>query len=1131
LRARDARRACAAHPVAMARSVLAIVSVLLLSASTGSADTPRRGVPVAVELSSRVKPRASTAAAVARAPLTADRVLASEVLTSPVRAEQERILVELIARTPDADVADKTDLLFRLGELHAKQQRVFRLQSVDAELRGDPKTAAVAAGKAKHHLLGAVKAYKALTGNPSFHTFAKMDLALFLYAYTLQNARYLTEARAVYDQLLRNYPASKYVPEAHLAFAEHYFEANKLADAAARYKRVLEFPTASVYWYAMYKLGWIQLNQRKPQDALETFLRVVQGIANDTKQTLLHKHARLDFVRAYAEVGKTDKALVAFRRVSRDGALEMLERLAALYVAQGKSDRAIYTLRELMKTSSTSASVCDWQYEIAHATLSLSGATSSDRVREIEDLVRLYQAVGARLPAERARDCRDNAAAMAGELARAYHSEWAKTRSRDLLDAASRLYASYLGAFADADDFTRTRYFHAELLWSRAEQERDPRRRVVAWEQAADAFTAVVKGGNLERAILDDAAYAVVRAWIYARESDPRPVVEASPASDKIPVPRELPEREQKMLAAFDLYLTHTKAPPVDDLVRMKLLKANVLRRHDHLAVAVPLLREIVDRHSGHDAAEDAAMLLLDSLVRLADETALVAELDRLRARTAWLASRPALREHVNKLKRVWLRIAAERIERRARASRDHAALVRCGQAYVDIYNSDPDAKDNDEILYNAGVCFEDGRSIDAAIRMYQLLERFYPGSKLTARALVRLGKAYADIAFYDAAARTLERYAKNYGGEADSFQALSDAVFYAKGTGDDVRAIENTRYFVRTFGAKQPSAAANAAFSLASIYEKQGDREALMRHLRHYLRDHGDKGGSAKLVVAHARLAQMLLDQSCPVAESDGACVKIRRERAVVSRKRARGTKQCGPESAIEQTVVTRDPRLVREAVRHAALAINGHASVANGDPDAAIARHFLAQARLVEATLDYERYLAIQFPANLDFDPKQPAIARQSLARFESWLARKDTAARKAAQQLAAVLAVKDPASSVAAAARLGQVSHSFADALMTAEIPTNVRTGPYADDKIEAYCDVLTEHGEPLAARALEAYGTCLAKSTELGWFSEWSMLCERELGQLRPDAFPTAAERRSPADRVAAVTASEPPPAVD
>jgi hypothetical protein len=97
--------------------------------------------------------------------------------------------------------------------------------------------------------------------------------------------------------------------------------------------------------------------------------------------------------------------------------------------------------------------------------------------------------------------------------------------------------------------------------------------------------------------------------------------------------------------------------------------------------------------------------------------------------------------------------------------------------------------------------------------------------------------------------------------------------------------------------------------------------------------------------------------------------------------------------------------------------------------------------------------------------------------------------------------------------------------------AAIPKDVRTGPYADDKIEAYCDVLTERAEPLAARSLEAYGTCLAKSTELGWFSEWSMLCECELGQLRPDAFPTAAERRSPPDRVAALTASEPPPALD
>ena len=58
----------------------------------------------------------------------------------------------------------------------------------------------------------------------------------------------------------------------------------QLADAEARYKMVLKFPKSSAYWYAMYKMGWIHLNQQRFQEALETFFQVAQATKNDKKQ-------------------------------------------------------------------------------------------------------------------------------------------------------------------------------------------------------------------------------------------------------------------------------------------------------------------------------------------------------------------------------------------------------------------------------------------------------------------------------------------------------------------------------------------------------------------------------------------------------------------------------------------------------------------------------------------------------------------------------------------------------------------------------------------------------------------------------------------------------------------------------
>jgi hypothetical protein len=123
---------------------------------------------------------------------------------------------------------------------------------------------------------------------------------------------------------------------------------------------------------------------------------------------------------------------------------------------------------------------------------------------------------------------------------------------------------------------------------------------------------------------------------------------------------------------------------------------------------------------------------------------------------------------------------------------------------------------------------------------------------------------------------------------------------------------------------------------------------------------------------------------------------------------------------------------------------------------------------------------------------------------------------------------LTIKDAANSITAAARLGQISQDFSDMLFTAEIPNDVRTGEFAEDKVEAYCDKMTEVAEPLEAASTKAFGVCLDKSTELGWFSDWSRLCEHELGQIKPDEYPGATELRGTPDQVAPLTDIEPAP---
>ncbi len=1145
----------------MNRLSLAICGLLLASSPAVAQKakyTRNSDVKVDVKLSDRVKPIATKAPDPknTQPTLSADDVLSIEGLVGNIRGEQEQILAELIQNTPDSEVEEKSDYYFRLGELYAKQQRYWRLKSVESSINADNAKSApqktklknesvAAANKAKDYLIKAVKTYKGLTDNEAFRNYPKMDMALFYYGYTLQGGKYMKEARAVYDKLLKNYPNSKYVPEAHLAFADYYFEAGQLADAESRYRMVLKFPKSSAYWYAMYKMGWIHLNLQRFQEALETFFQVAQATKNDKKQEILNRAAKKDFVRAYAEIGKADKAYAAFQRVDQKYSFDMLQILADLYLEQGKSDKAIYVYQELMKTAPTNKNVCLWQYNVSHAMLSMAGANNSDKVKEIENLVKLYGALKGKkvLPQSEAQECHDNAAAMSGELARAYHSESAKTKNPETLAYAEKLYKVYLEVFTDAEDYAQTQYFYAELIWSRAETEKNLRLQTEMWENAAVAFTDVVKGGKVDAKLMKEAAYAAVLGWKNALNVDPRIKQQADKVEDinkdfdKIPAPKPIPPREEKMLAAFDIYINYIKDPKDDELVGMKFLKANIYRRYNQFDKAIPLFMDILDHHRQHETAEYSANLLLDTYNRLGKYDEMLALVDKLDADKKFLEGKDDLNVTLGKIKAQSMRKKAEKIEKGAKESKDFTQYVACGQAYLDIYNRNPEATENDEVLYNALTCYQEGKSVGAAILMYQLLKQYYPKSKLMPRAIGRIGKAYGDIAFYDKASEKLEEYAKNYAGEKDAHDAMSDAVFFRKGIGDDAKAIENTNIYIAKFGKANPKEGADALFSLTSVYEKQGDADATIKHLRRYIREYPEnKGGVDRIVIAYAKIGQTLWTQSCPVKQVDGSCVKIVRERAISSKKQKRKKggndqpTQCGPESKIKLTVIPRDDRKMKEALaafQSATRAFEKAGGKTGGDEGGA--KYYYAQSKFAEADKDFEAYLALKFPANLNFDPDpaKKAIKEKSLKRFNEWIEQRTKVGGGATKKYEEILGIKDNATSIAAAARLAQISQNLSDALFSAEIPKDVRTGEFADEKVEAFCDQMTTVAEPLDLRALNGYSVCLTKSTELGWFSEWSKMCERELGQIKPEEFPTASELRGEPNLTAPVIDVEPP----
>lgn len=1142
----------------MSATIVALACVALIWPQLADAQRYKRSSlikKVDVKQTARTKKLEPKEKKEQRPELTADEFITVQGKVGHIRKQQVQ-QYEILINDTDPKDPELPDLLFRLAELHAQSQRYWRFRAMElygkidkAKTKGE-KSAAQGQQKkyfaaSKEELLNAVKAYKRISENANFRNYPRMDEALFYYAYTLQGAKYMKEARSVFHRLIKDYPNSKYIPEAYLAFADYYFAQNSLANAERFYDKVLKFPKSSVYNYAMYKKGWVYLNLDQPQDALETFFKVAQRTQNNKKEQTLNRASKKDFVRAYAEVGKPQLAYKAFQRVDNDYAFNMLQILGDIYMEQGKGPKAIYTFREMIGLQPKHKQVCEWQGNVVHAMLSIG--SEDQKVSEIENLVNLYVKYRDNkvLPETELDECAENAEAVSSEMAKLWHNEAIKTLNSDTLVYVERLYRLYLASFPKSAEYAEMQYYYAELKWSRAENEKNQRLATELWEEAAIAFTDVVKSGKLKGKLLKEAAYAAVLGWKNALAVDPRTKAPPPPSdevSDKLPPPQDIPEREQRMIEAFDIYINYIKDPKDDELVMMKFLKARIYWRYNQFDQAVPLFEDIVEKHLSHETGEYAVNLLLDTLNRGQRYDDMLKWVDILIAKKEFLEDKDDLAATLEKLKRQSLRKSAEQIEQKAKDTGDFAKYVECGEAYLKIYNRDPEGDNSDEVLYNAGVCFEEGKSIGAAITMYNLLSARYPDSKSTQKAIARLGNNYARVAWYDKAATKLEEYARRFGGEKDAFKALSDAVFYRKGIGHDDKAIKDTEFFIKQYGSKKVTEAASAMWSLTAIYEKQNDKDKVISHLRRYLKTYGKKGGVDRQVIAHAKIGMILWEQSCPVRGADSACVKVRRERSIVNRRRKRSKRaslptQCGPESKIKLSVVARDGRKVREAQKELKQAIRlfGKGSavkrVPSDDGDqgvrTALMVKYYAAAQFYLNEEEYENFLSVKFPTKLDFDPRNERKKKASEKKFLQWYKEKEKQSVKAIKDYKEIIEIKDAQYAISAAARIGQVSQNFSDALFTAEIPKDVRTGAYAEDKVDAYCDALTTQAEPLEKISVDAFGFCLGLSTKLNWFNEWSRLCEKELGQIRPQDYPTASEIRADPNNVAAVITTEKP----
>jgi hypothetical protein len=130
-----------------------------------------------------------------------------------------------------------------------------------------------------------------------------------------------------------------------------------------------------------------------------------------------------------------------------------------------------------------------------------------------------------------------------------------------------------------------------------------------------------------------------------------------------------------------------------------------------------------------------------------------------------------------------------------------------------------------------------------------------------------------------------------------------------------------------------------------------------------------------------------------------------------------------------------------------------------------------------------------SLEFPAGLSYDD---AHKTASLKKFNAFLQQLTTVGAASRAYYEKKMHEGDVVAKMAGAARMAQIFTRLASVLARAEIPLDVRSGDFAQDKIDAYCDRLVDVAEPIQALAEQAMTECAAKKklVSAGW---WDPVC--------------------------------------
>ncbi|NVJ28338.1 tetratricopeptide repeat protein [Myxococcus sp. AM011] len=890
-----------------------------------------------------------------------------------------------------------------------------------------------------------------------YPTYRLNDGAWYLLGYCLEEQEEVDQSFRTYEQLIARYPRSRFATEAWVRIGEYWFDNYKDPQALPRSAQAFEAAARDtlhpLYDKALYKLGWTYYRMDRFDEAVESFLtlvdfyeaqRVAKGEAEaggDLRDEALQYVA---ISLADETWGGLPRAQALFaKRGPKPYEADVYRRLGNVYFDQTNHPAAIAAYQRVLQKEPLAPDAPELQQRIALAYERDRLLTES--FTESERLASLYQP-GTAWYAKNQGD--PDALSRANTLvekslytsATFHHQQALVFKKEGKFDQASagfataaRAYGNYLERFPRSKSAGEMRFYYAECLYFSFQ-----------FAEAAKSYELVRDTGVSEKH-RDEAAHSAVLAWQQLLAQD----MQAGKAQDRKPLrsterpegsavkPVPLAPTEQKLVSASDKYVA--LLPRDAKAAGIAYKAAELYYAHDDFPEARKRFERIIQTWPRSEVARYATNLTVETFLIDKDWRSVEEVSARLASNTQVIDPSSDLHKQLVKFKLAGRFKLADQLL--AEGKHEEAA-----RKYIQLVDEEPRHEFADKALNNAAVAHENTRRFDSAMKLYERIYREYPSSPLADAALFRVAVNAEKSYDFDKAVVSYQKLVKDYPASKDREAALFNTARLLEG---QQRYAESAATFLR-YAELFPAAedAPKNQYRAAILLEKQGDPRGEVRALQEFVRKFANKPGQVELVVdAHRRMGD--------------AHQKLGDEKEA--------------QRAYTQAASEFDRRKLKP---------DTHPLAANA---AAYGRFQLAEAEL--RTFD-----------KLKIGGWGKALVRSFAVKRAAVKTVKDAYSR--------VYPYKQLEWSLAAAYRSGYALERFANTIIETPVPPDVKR--LGEEAVVTYQDLLAQNTAELEDAAVESYAVALAEARKNRVSNEWTRRTLESLNRFRPKEYPVLKE---------------------